>query len=80
MAKNYIARQDGQWTVVSLTPDVCKTPMGPATPPSLTLSPPVWMMLSRLYRQSKRTDIRCWSSLKVSFPLQKAMSRVWLRE
>lgn len=33
MAKNYIARQDGQWTVVSLTPDVCKTPMGPATPP-----------------------------------------------
>ncbi|WP_249357163.1 DUF4150 domain-containing protein [Citrobacter sp. wls706] len=33
MAKNYIARQDGLWTVVSLTPDVCKTPMGPATPP-----------------------------------------------
>ncbi|MCR3681245.1 PAAR-like domain-containing protein [Citrobacter freundii] len=33
MAKNYIARQDGQWTVVSLTPDVCKTPMGPSTPP-----------------------------------------------
>ncbi|SFA86946.1 RHS repeat-associated core domain-containing protein [Citrobacter amalonaticus] len=33
MAKNYIARQDGQWTAISLTPDVCKTPMGPATPP-----------------------------------------------
>ncbi|HAT7515580.1 TPA: DUF4150 domain-containing protein [Kluyvera ascorbata] len=33
MAENYIARQDGQWTVVSLTPDVCKTPMGPSTPP-----------------------------------------------
>ncbi|QBY27958.1 PAAR-like domain-containing protein [Citrobacter rodentium] len=33
MAKNYIARQDGLWTVVSLTPDVCKTPIGPATPP-----------------------------------------------
>ncbi len=33
MAKNYIARQDGLWTAISLTPDVCKTPMGPATPP-----------------------------------------------
>ncbi|WP_446326606.1 PAAR-like domain-containing protein [Citrobacter sedlakii] len=33
MAKNYIARQDGQWMVVSLTPDVCKTPVGPALPP-----------------------------------------------
>ncbi|HEY4436792.1 MAG TPA: PAAR-like domain-containing protein [Lelliottia sp.] len=33
MALNYIARQDASWTVVSTTPDVCKTPMGPATPP-----------------------------------------------
>ncbi|POZ13512.1 hypothetical protein C3Z09_22960, partial [Lelliottia aquatilis] len=33
MALNYIARQDMLWTVVSTTPDVCKTPMGPATPP-----------------------------------------------
>ncbi|STR05626.1 PAAR-like domain-containing protein [Hafnia alvei] len=33
MALNYIARQDILWTVVSTTPDVCKTPMGPATPP-----------------------------------------------
>ncbi|WP_268989299.1 PAAR-like domain-containing protein [Hafnia alvei] len=28
-----MARQDGSWTVVSLCPDVCKTPMGSATPP-----------------------------------------------
>ncbi len=33
MAKNYIARQDGLWTVISLTPDVCKTPVGSSTPP-----------------------------------------------
>ena len=33
MAENYIARQDGAWTVISLTPDVCKTPIGPVTPP-----------------------------------------------
>ena len=33
MANNYMARQDGSWTVVSLCPDVCKTPMGGATPP-----------------------------------------------
>lgn len=33
MADNYTARQDGQWQVVSTTPDVCKTPMGPSTPP-----------------------------------------------
>ncbi|EBS7635149.1 DUF4150 domain-containing protein [Salmonella enterica] len=33
MANNYMARQDGLWTVISLTPDVCKTPMGSATPP-----------------------------------------------
>ncbi|WP_193065867.1 PAAR-like domain-containing protein, partial [Hafnia alvei] len=33
MANNYMARQDGSWTVVSLCPDVCKTPMGCATPP-----------------------------------------------
>ncbi|MBF7993028.1 PAAR-like domain-containing protein [Rahnella laticis] len=33
MAENYMARKDGLWTVVCLSPDVCKTPMGPATPP-----------------------------------------------
>ncbi len=33
MAENYIARKDGQWKVISLLPDVCKTPMGPSTPP-----------------------------------------------
>ena len=33
MAKNYIARQDGLWMAISLTPDVCKTPIGPTTPP-----------------------------------------------
>ncbi|UIV57784.1 DUF4150 domain-containing protein [Escherichia coli] len=33
MANNYMARQDGLWIVVSLCPDVCKTPMGSATPP-----------------------------------------------
>ncbi|MDC9621325.1 DUF4150 domain-containing protein [Xenorhabdus sp. XENO-7] len=33
MADNYIARKDTQWLIISLVPDVCKTPMGPATPP-----------------------------------------------
>ncbi|WP_448886383.1 PAAR-like domain-containing protein [Citrobacter telavivensis] len=33
MALNYIARKDGLWTVISTTPDVCKTPMGSSTPP-----------------------------------------------
>jgi RHS repeat-associated protein len=33
MADNYTARQDGQWTVVSTSPDVCKTPRGDSTPP-----------------------------------------------
>ncbi|HCU0295886.1 TPA: DUF4150 domain-containing protein [Citrobacter sedlakii] len=33
MADNYIARKDGQWKVVSILPDVCKTPMGSSTPP-----------------------------------------------
>ncbi|MCS2159405.1 DUF4150 domain-containing protein [Scandinavium sp. H11S7] len=33
MAENYMARKNSEWIVVSLTPDVCKTPMGPSTPP-----------------------------------------------
>lgn len=33
MADNVIARKEGGWIVVSIVPDVCKTPMGPATPP-----------------------------------------------
>ena len=33
MADNVIARKQDQWTVVSLVPDVCKTPMGAAIPP-----------------------------------------------
>lgn len=33
MADNYIARKDGSWLVVSLLPDVCKTPVGASTPP-----------------------------------------------
>lgn len=33
MASNLIARKDGTWTIVFLTPDVCKTPMGGGTPP-----------------------------------------------
>jgi hypothetical protein len=33
MALNYIARQDASWTVVSTTPDVCKTPIGPSVVP-----------------------------------------------
>ncbi|MDE9430799.1 DUF4150 domain-containing protein [Xenorhabdus bovienii] len=33
MADNYIARKDTQWLIISLVPDVCKTPMGSATPP-----------------------------------------------
>lgn len=33
MADNYLARQDGEWLVVSILPDVCKTPVGSSTPP-----------------------------------------------
>jgi Domain of unknown function (DUF4150) len=33
MATNYVARQQTGWKVVSDSPDVCKTPMGAATPP-----------------------------------------------
>lgn len=33
MADNVAARQDADWIVVCTTPDVCKTPMGPSTPP-----------------------------------------------
>jgi hypothetical protein len=33
VADNVMARKDGQWTIVSMMPDVCKTPMGGSTPP-----------------------------------------------
>jgi hypothetical protein len=33
MADNVTARKNVQWIIVSKTPDVCKTPMGGATPP-----------------------------------------------
>ncbi|WP_118184416.1 DUF4150 domain-containing protein [Paraburkholderia phosphatilytica] len=33
MANNVTARKDGQWTIVSTMPDVCKTPMGSSEPP-----------------------------------------------
>ncbi|MEZ4298797.1 MAG: DUF4150 domain-containing protein [Polyangiaceae bacterium] len=33
MAENFTARKQTGWQVVSLTPDVCKTPMGSSTPP-----------------------------------------------
>lgn len=33
MADNVTARKQSGWTVVSVTPDVCKTPMGSSTPP-----------------------------------------------
>lgn len=33
MADNVIARKQGKWKVVSLAPDVCKTPMGASIPP-----------------------------------------------
>lgn len=33
MAENVIARKDSQWLVISQSPDVCKTPIGPVTPP-----------------------------------------------
>jgi len=33
MADNFIARKQSGWKVVSLAPDVCKTPMGSSTPP-----------------------------------------------
>ena len=33
MAENILARKQNKWTVVSIVPDVCKTPMGGATPP-----------------------------------------------
>ncbi|CBJ79456.1 hypothetical protein XBJ1_0305 [Xenorhabdus bovienii SS-2004] len=33
MADNYIVRTAGEWLIVGLLPDVCKTPMGASTPP-----------------------------------------------
>ncbi|CAK9889636.1 MULTISPECIES: DUF4150 domain-containing protein [Pseudomonas] len=33
MADNVIARKQDRWKVVSIVPDVCKTPMGGAVPP-----------------------------------------------
>ena len=33
MADNYTARKQSGWKVVSIVPDVCKTPMGSSTPP-----------------------------------------------
>ncbi|WP_076938553.1 DUF4150 domain-containing protein [Burkholderia pseudomallei] len=33
MADNVMARQDGQWIIISMMPDVCRTPMGSSTPP-----------------------------------------------
>ena len=33
MADNYIARQQDAWLVISLVPDVWKTPIGSSTPP-----------------------------------------------
>ena len=33
MSANVTARKDGSWRVVSLAPDVCKTPMGSSIPP-----------------------------------------------
>lgn len=33
MTANVAARKQGSWHVVSLAPDVCKTPMGSAIPP-----------------------------------------------
>lgn len=40
IAKNYIARQDGKWTAAILTPDVCKTSMGPANTTGLIIGQP----------------------------------------
>lgn len=33
MADNYVARKQAGWQVVSVAPDVCKTPMGSSVPP-----------------------------------------------
>lgn len=33
MSNQVVARKNAAWTVVSLTPDVCKTPIGNSTPP-----------------------------------------------
>ncbi|KLU16218.1 MULTISPECIES: DUF4150 domain-containing protein [Xenorhabdus] len=33
MADNYTARTAGDWMIVGMLPDVCKTPMGSSTPP-----------------------------------------------
>lgn len=33
MSKNVVARKEAGWRVVSVPPDVCKTPMGSSTPP-----------------------------------------------
>ena len=33
MSKNVVARKEGGWRIVSVPPDVCKTPIGSSTPP-----------------------------------------------
>lgn len=33
MARDYMARKQTTWKVVSIAPDVCKTPMGSSIPP-----------------------------------------------
>ncbi|CDG89874.1 DUF4150 domain-containing protein [Xenorhabdus bovienii] len=33
MADNYIARTAGEWLIIGILPDMCKTPIGPSTPP-----------------------------------------------
>lgn len=33
MADNLMARKDGAWMIIGMTPDVCKTPMGSAVIP-----------------------------------------------
>lgn len=33
MSQNVMARKEGGWLVISVPPDVCKTPVGSSTPP-----------------------------------------------
>ncbi len=33
MARDFMARKQSSWKVVSIVPDVCKTPMGSSVPP-----------------------------------------------
>ena len=53
MAENYMARKQKGWKVVSMFPDVCKTPMGTPIPP---VPYPVTAELKTAVEVAKRTN------------------------